>query len=508
MEIINIDINKLKPYKNNPRKNDEAVEYVANSIKEFGFKVPIIVDKDYEIIAGHTRLKAAQQLGLKEVPIIIADDLTEEQVKAFRLADNKVSEAATWNFELLDNELSNILDIDMGSFGFYMFEEEEEQEIIEDDYEIEVPKEPKAKLGDIYQLGNHRLMCGDGTSEEDVAKLMNGVKADMVFTDPPYGMKKEKDGVLNDNLNYDDLLEFNKKWIPITFNNLKNNGSWYCWGMDEPLMDIYSNILKPMQKQNKITFRNLITWNKSYLKNGNTFNPFGASGSDNLRSYPTADEKCLFVMCGVQGFNNNSDNYFEGYEPIRKYLEEEATKVNLDGKKLKEICGVGMYSHWFTKSQWDLMKEEYYLKLQNYYKNQAFKKEYQAFKKEYQEIKKEHQEIKKEWYETRAYFTNADKSNNVWNIEITKGQEKENAGGHATPKPIELCSRAIKSSSRENENVLDVFGGSGSTLIACEQNNRNAYLMELEPKWVDVIINRWETFTGQKAVLIERKENE
>ncbi len=139
MEIINIDINKLKPYKNNPRKNDEAVEYVANSIKEFGFKVPIIVDKDYEIIAGHTRLKAAKQLGLKEVPCIIADDLTEKQVKAFRLADNKLSEIAEWDFNLLDNELSNILDIDMGSFGFDMLED-----VNLDDFFIETePKEPK-----------------------------------------------------------------------------------------------------------------------------------------------------------------------------------------------------------------------------------------------------------------------------------------------------------------------------------------------------------------------------
>lgn len=123
MEIINIDINKLKPYKNNPRKNDEAVEYVANSIKEFGFKVPIIVDKDYEIIAGHTRLKAAQQLGLKEVPIIIADDLTEEQVKAFRLADNKVSENAYWDFDLLSEELKNI-GLDMTQFSFNKILEE------------------------------------------------------------------------------------------------------------------------------------------------------------------------------------------------------------------------------------------------------------------------------------------------------------------------------------------------------------------------------------------------
>ena len=316
---------------------------------------------------------------------------------------------------------------------------------------------------------------------------MNGVKADMVFTDPPYGMKKENDGVANDNLNYDDLLEFNKKWIPITFNNLKDNGSWYCWGIDEPLMDIYSNILKPMAKENKITFRNLITWDKGSGQ---------GQLSSELRMYPIADEKCLFVMCGTQGFNNNSENYFEGYEPIRKYLEEEAKKVKLDSKKLQEICGVGMYSHWFTKSQWDLMKEEYYLKLQNYYKDQALKKEYQALKKEYQEIKNK-------WYETRAYFDNThDNMNNVWHFSKTSGEERESAGGHATPKPIALCTRAIKSSSRENENVLDVFGGSGSTLIACEQNNRNCYAMELEPRWVNVIIQRYINFTGNDVYRI------
>ena len=504
LKIEYIDTEKLTPYINNPRINDNAVDVVAASIKEFGFKNPIIIDKENVIIAGHTRLKAAKKLELKEVPVIRVEDLTENQIKAFRIADNRTSEFAEWDMELLEIELEGLdalfTGFDTKELGD-MFPDD--TEVIEDDFDEEPPEEPISKRGDLWLLGRHRLMCGDATKKEDVERLMDGKKADMVFTDPPYGMKKENEGVLNDNLNYDDLLEFNKKWIPLTFDNLKGNGSWYCWGRDEPLMDIYSNILKPMQKQNKITFRNLITWNKSYLKNGNTFNPFGASGSDNLRSYPIADEKCLFVMCGVQGFNNNSDNYFEGFEPIRKYLEEEAKKVKLDAKKLKEICGVGMYSHWFTKSQWDLMKEEHYLKLQNYYKDQAFKKEYQAFKKEYQEIKKEYQEIKNKWYETRAYFTNADKCNNVWNIEITKGQEKEDAGGHATPKPIELCARAIKTSSREEEIVLDLFGGSGSTLIACEQLNRTCYMMELDPIYCDVIIKRWENFTGQKAVLAE-----
>ena len=499
MEIVYKKANELIPYINNSRTHsEEQINQIVASINEFGFTNPLLIDEKDNIIAGHGRLLASKKLKMEEVPCIVLSGLTEAQKKAYIIADNKMALNAGWDEELLKIELENLkeLDFDLELTGFDVdelddiFQAEEEKQIVEDDFDIEPPEEPKSKLGDIYQLGNHRLMCGDSTSEEDVAKLMNGVKADMVFTDPPYGMKKENDGVANDNLNYDDLLEFNKKWIPITFNSLKDNGSWYCWGIDEPLMDIYSNILKPMQKQNKITFRNLITWNK--------FHNQKPTAIEMMRSYCVYDEKCLFVMCGVQGFNNNADNYFEGYEPIREYLEQEAKKIGLDSKKLQEICGVGMYSHWFTRSQWDLMKEEYYKKIQNYYQGQAFKKEYQ-------EIKKEYQEIKNKWYETRAYFDNTHETymTEVWDFETATGEERESAGGHATPKPIALCSRAIKSSSRENENVLDVFGGSGSTLIACEQLNRNAYLMELEPKWVDVIIQRWENFTGQKAVKIE-----
>jgi DNA modification methylase len=332
-------------------------------------------------------------------------------------------------------------------------------------------------------------MCGDSTDKATVEKLMNGVKADMVFTDPPYGMKKESEGVLNDNLNYDDLLEFNKQWIPLTFDNLKDNGSWYCWGIDEPLMDIYSNILKPMRKDNKITFRNLITWDKG--------NGQGQLASD-FRMYPIADEKCLFVMCGVQGFNNNADNYFEGWTPIVEYLEKQRQIMGWTIKDTKRIAGHSEKSgcHWFDKSQWMMPTEETYRKWQSAAKGDAFKKEYD-------ELKKEYDELKKEYYATRAWFDNThDNMNNVWHFSKTSGEEKESAGGHATPKPIALCSRAIKSSSREEEMVLDVFGGSGSTLIACEQLNRTCYMMELDPKYCDVIIDRWETLTGQKAVLL------
>ena len=317
-------------------------------------------------------------------------------------------------------------------------------------------------------------------------------KVNLVFTDPPYGMKKEKDGVANDNLNYEDLLEFNKKWIPLTFEALEDNGSWYCWGIDEPLMDIYVNIIKPMIKTQKATFRNLITWDKG--------NGQGQLSAD-FRMYPIADEKCLFVMCGVQGFNNNADNYFEGWEPIRDYLLKSRLAMGWDVPTMKRIVGHSDLSrdHWTSKSQFNMPTREVYNKMKEAAERQRKEQglDNDAFKREYDDIKRE-------YYKTRAYFDNThDNMNNVWHFDRANTEERELTGGHATPKPIALCARAIKSSSREGERVLDVFGGSGSTLIACEQLNRKCYMLELEPKWCDVIIKRWETLTGKKAELIK-----
>ena len=499
MEIIYKNIDELIPYINNSRTHsEEQINQIVASINEFGFTNPLLIDEKDNIIAGHGRLLASKKLKMEEVPCIVLSGLTEAQKKAYIIADNKMALNAGWDEELLKLELENLkeLDFDLELTGFNVDElddilgnNEEETEIVEDEVP-EVPEEPKAKLGDIYQLGNHRLMCGDSTKIEDVEKLMNGNKADMVFTDPPYGMKKENDGVANDNLNYDDLLEFNKKWIPLTFQFTKDNGSWYCWGIDEPLMDIYSNILKPMQKENKITFRNLITWDKV---NGQ------GQLSNGFRMYPIADEKCLFVMCGNQIYGRDKSTWYGEFEKIRQYMKKEIEKLNISVSDVINITNSSA-THWFSKSQFAFPTEDLYLKLQVYAKGKAFNKQYK-------ELKEEYENIKKEWYSTRTYFDNThDNMNNVWHFSKTSGEERESAGGHATPKPIALCSRAIKSSSRENEIVLDVFGGSGSTLIACEQNNRSAYLMELEPQWVDVIIKRWEEFTGKKAVLIKEGE--
>jgi DNA modification methylase len=214
----------------------------------------------------------------------------------------------------------------------------------------------------------------------------------------------------------------------------------------------------------------------------------------------------------VQGFNNNADNYFEKYEPIRAYFETEIKKIGESDKTIANALGYKdsrTVNHWYAKSQWSYPTDENIKALTEYAKSKGLEilVGNEKIKKEYEQIKKEYEKIKKEWYETRAYFNNThDNINNVWHFDRTSSEERELTGGHATPKPIALCARAIKSSSREGEIVLDLFGGSGSTLIACEQLKRACYVMELEPKYVDVIIKRWETLTGQKAELIKGGE--
>lgn len=307
-----------------------------------------------------------------------------------------------------------------------------------------------------------------------------------MFTDPPYGMKKENEGVLNDNLNFDNLLKFNKLWIPLSFKHLKKNGSWYCWGNEEPLMDIYSEILKPMKKlkgESKLTFRNLITWDK---KTGQ------GQLSSEFRMYPRASEKCIFIMMGRQTYGETEEDYWEGFEPIRQALIRIRDSLSMTTDEVIKYAGATSCSHWFAKSQWNFPADFRYKEFcDNCLKKGRITRE-------------EYDRIREEWYKTRAYFNNThDNMNDVWHFERTSMEERQLTGEHATPKPIALCSRAILSSSREEENVLDLFGGSGSTLMACEQLDRNCYMMELDPHYVDVIIQRWEKFTGCKAELIK-----
>ena len=212
-------------------------------------------------------------------------------------------------------------------------------------------------------------------------------------------------------------------------------------------------------------------------------------GADSHRQYPTGSERCIFFMLGEQGFNNNADNYWDGWEPIRAALEVDCKTMGWGLKDIERICGVGMYGHWFTKSQWTLIPEEHYKKLQR-----AARK-HDAFKRKYDDLKRKYDDLKRKFYATRAYFDNThDNMTDVWDFPRVIGEDRR---GHATPKPVAMMERIIKSSSQGA--VVEPFLGSGTTLIACEKTQRKCYGMEIAPHYCDVSIQRWEDYTGKKA---------
>lgn len=268
MEIKQIKVTELKPYKNNPRKNEQAVDAVAASIKEFGFKVPIIIDKDYEIVAGHTRLKAAVKLGLAEVPCIIADDLTDDQIKAFRIADNSSSQVSEWDYSLLEQELASI-DFDMTMFGLdeqiKEIEKLNEKEAVEDEVPEVSSGEPITQLGDIWQLGRHRLMCGDSTNPETVKKLMDGKLADLLLTDPPYNVAYEGTAgtIKNDDMEDKKFKEFLLSAFINAKNSIKPGASFYIWHADSEGYNFRSAC-----RESGFTVRQCLIWKKSSLVMG------------------------------------------------------------------------------------------------------------------------------------------------------------------------------------------------------------------------------------------------
>lgn len=377
LNTIERKINEIKPYKGNAKKHSETqIKNVAESIRQFGFRQPIVLDKNNVIIIGHCRYEAAKLLNLETVPCNIAADLSSDQVKKLRNLDNKLNESE-WDFDLLRNDIS---DLDFSDFDidWDLPEVENKSEIIEDEApEADEEREPITQLGDIWQLGEHRLICGDSTDAATVARLMDGKKADIVFTDPPYGYKyqsnarkksKKFDVLKNDDKMLDFMpciKEFCKGFVFICT-------SWKVLDNWLPLFNQY------------FILSNMIIWNK------------GGGGLGDLENTFSTDYE--IILCSNNG-------------------------AKITGKRI----------------------------------------------------------------------------GSVWNI------PKDNANDyvHATQKPVKLSATAIENTTKENEVVLDLFGGRGSTLIACEQLNRVCYMCELEPKWCDVIIKRWEDLTGEKAVRID-----
>jgi DNA modification methylase len=389
-----IKVKDIKPYKKNAKKHpQEQIEYIKNSIKEFGFRQNLVVDKDNVIIIGHGRLEAAKQLGLEYVPCIKAEDLTEEQIKALRLADNKVAESE-WDFDLLDSELDDIFDIDMSDFGFDLGEDDEGETEIEEDEAPEPPTEPKAKLGDLWQLGNHRLICGDSTDVAVIDRLMDGVKADMVFTDPPY--------------------------------NLQTEGG--CKG----------KIGKDLKKQGK---------DIEFIAD---FNP-----SDFLNVLPIV-------------FNGNMNAYiFCNKELLPDYLN---------------WCRDNGYS-------WNVLiwKKPTAIPIGDSHRPDI---EYLLL------------------FRKNALWNNGTDANYSRCLQYDRVKKSEENGNHPTPKPIELIANELKISSNKNSIVVDFFGGSGSTLIACEQLERKCYMCELDEHYVDVIIQRYINLKGTDADVFLLKDGE
>ena len=324
MKIVDKPIEWLRPYENNPRNNEQAVEAVANSIKEFGFKVPIVATIDGEIVNGHTRFKAAKSLKLKNVPVLIADDLTEEQIKAFRLADNKTGELAEWNVELLYGELDELDGFDMTLFGFEDidfslddFEEDEKEE--GEEVDINQEEKPKVEYGDIYQLGRHRLMCGDSTSAEDMAQLIDGAVIDLYVTDPPYnvayqGGTDEAMTIMNDSMDDVSFRQFLRDAFAVANNHLKPGGAFYIWHADSEGLNFRAAV-----KETGWLLKQSIIWVKNAIVLGR-------------QDYQWKHEPCLY------GWKDGASHYFVDNRSLATVIEE-------DEENLKEMTKSELISY-------------------------------------------------------------------------------------------------------------------------------------------------------------------
>ena len=382
MELQVLKIADIHPYERNARKNDQAVDAVAKSIEQCTYVAPIVVDENYVISAGHTRWKALKKLGRTECECIVKEGLTEEQKKKYRLLDNKTNELADWDFDLLSDELDGL---DFGDLELnWGVGPEDEKEAKDDEYEVEVPEEPRSKSMQIYQLGRHRLMCGDSTKLDDVQKLMGEVRADMLLTDPPYNVSyegKTKDAltIKNDSMGNDEFREFLVSAFKAADSVMKPGSVFYIWHAESEGYNFRGACFDIGWK-----VRQCLIWQKNSLVMGR-------------QDYQWKHEPCLY-----------------GWKDGASHL----------------------------------------------------------------------------WASDRKQTT-------ILNFDKPIRNDK-----HPTMKPIPLFDYQIKNNTKGGDVVLDLFGGSGTTIMACEQNERSAYVMEFDPKYVDVIIDRWEQFTGEKAVLI------
>jgi DNA modification methylase len=426
------ELSELKPYPNNPRVNDDAVAAVAASIKEFGFRQPIVVDPEGVIVCGHTRWKAAQKLGLEHVPVHVASELTPAQIQAYRIADNQTSNLSEWNLDLLPGELFALkeLDFDLALLGFgaeqlgEFLAPHSNEGLCDPDDVPEPPDEAITQPGDLWILGNHRLLCGDSSKPEDLDRLLDGAAIHLVNTDPPYNVKVEP---RSNNAIAAGLSSFTSTHHQ-SFDLARN-----------------PNSARPTDKKLRAKDRPLA----NDFVSDEAFNELLDAWFGNIARVLTPG-RGFYIWGGYANLGN--------YPPFLKIHElyfsqgivwdkQHPVLTRKDFMGAFEICFYG-------------------------------------------------------WKTGAAHlFLGPNNATDLWHVK----KVNPSAMVHLTEKPVELAARAIQYSSRAGENVLDLFGGSGSTLIAAEQTGRKAYLMELDPPYCDVIVERFEKFTGQKAERIAQE---
>ena len=492
----------LRPHpRNDGTHPPDELAHLKASITTHGVYRNVVVANDGTILAGHGVIEAARALGHTQIPgqrlpygpddpravqVLVGDN----HIARLRMQDDAALVELLQELQTHDPlallgtgydeaALAALVDAQGLGNGAGGGGEQAGRDV---EPEIDRAEELREKwgvaLGDLWLLGDHRLICGDATDKAVIEHLMQGQQAILCHADPPYGMGKEADGIANDNLYASKLDAFQMRWWQACRASLADNASVYIWGNAEDLWRLWYQ--GGLQASERLTFRNELVWDKGDAGAGG----ISHQGAEGLRLYPGATERCLFFMLGEQGFSENADNYWDGWEPIRHYLDEERKRLGWDNARCKEVVGDSPTSgcHWFDRSQWRMPTRRVYEALQRAAQSDGFKRDYD--------------DLKRDYYATRAYFDNThDNMTDVWQYPRVHGKERHD---HPTPKPVALIERMVKSSTPPGSLVYEPFLGSGTTLVACANVQRVCYGVELDAGFAAVTLERWHQLTHEQ----------
>lgn len=518
---------------------DENMEAIRTSLATFSQVTPIVFWRKGDeriVIKGNGTFRAATELGWTHIAALEFEG-SEVYARAYAIADNRTAELAEWDTERLTFQVDAIkTQWDAGegvewtpsvvgwsdeSLSEVAAPKKKEKiaraatpEVIEAEFSVVTMD---VRPGDVFELVSptgivHRVSCGDSTNPEDVSALVGSEKVTLLHADPPYGLGKEAEGVANDNLHGGKLDAFQVAWWNAAAFHLKDNASVYIWGTPTDLWRLWYRYLDKnagdlgvgvetavAARTDTVSIRNEIVWDKGSQP---------GMASDQMRCFAPNTERALFLMLGEQELSIDADQYWPGWTPLLDALRDEKEKAGWTDKDVGKITGTSARSahHWFSKSQWNMIPEARYLQLQEAGRElDAFQYPYESIRGVYEELNARFEaEVRAPFYASRAFFDNThDVMTEVWSFPRVLGEERYE---HATPKPVPMMMRAIKSSCPAGEIVLEPFAGSGSTLVAAEETGRRCFTMDVSPEWVATTIQRWESKTGAKASLVSRRE--